>query len=156
MENNIDLILAQLHKEEEKPLLLAGLVFVEAQQGVPSRRRQRRRRRSRIKPYLQRRPLFDSMKICWSNCTRKKEKITRLLQCTFFFFVEGRTWLPSSLWKNVLDSDHVTKYLHRTIVALSSYYNRSKSYYSLNEQYDYSTIFKFKNVLRMHTMLIRS
>ena len=34
MENNIDLILAQLHMEEEE-LLLAGLAFVQAQQGVP-------------------------------------------------------------------------------------------------------------------------
>ena len=57
MENNIDLILAQLHMEEEE-LLLAGLAFVQAQQGVPRRRGLRRRRRWWIKPYLQRRPLF--------------------------------------------------------------------------------------------------
>ena len=44
MENNIDLIIAQLHLEEEKLLLLAGLAFVQAQHGVPRRRRQRRRR----------------------------------------------------------------------------------------------------------------
>ena len=56
MENNIDLILAQLHMDEEE-LLLAGLAFVQAQQGVPRRRRQRRRRWW-IKPYLQKRPLF--------------------------------------------------------------------------------------------------
>ena len=59
MENKIDLILAQLHMEEEEfLLLLTGLTFVQAQQGVPRRRRQRRRRRWWIKPYLQRRPLF--------------------------------------------------------------------------------------------------
>ena len=58
MENNFDLILAQLHMEEEELLLLAGLAFVQAQQGVPRRRRQRRRRRWWIKPYLQRRPIF--------------------------------------------------------------------------------------------------
>ena len=37
MENNIDLILAQLHMEEEE-LLLAGLAFVDALLGVPRRR----------------------------------------------------------------------------------------------------------------------
>ena len=58
MENNVDLILAQLHMEEEELLLLAGLTFVQAQQGVPRRRRQRRRRRWWINPCLQRRPLF--------------------------------------------------------------------------------------------------
>ena len=59
MENNIDLILAQLHMEEEKLLLLAGSAFAaQARQGVPRRRRQRCRRRWWIKPYLQRRPLF--------------------------------------------------------------------------------------------------
>ena len=58
MENNVDLILAQLHMEEEELLFLAGLAFVQAQKGVPRRRRQRRRRRWWIKPYLQRRPLF--------------------------------------------------------------------------------------------------
>ena len=58
MESNIDLILAQLQMEEEELLLLAGLAFVQAQQGVPRRRGQRRRRRWWIKPYLQRRPLF--------------------------------------------------------------------------------------------------
>ena len=57
MENNIDLILAQLHMEGEE-LLLAGLTFVQAQQGVPRRRGQRHRRRWWSKPYLQRRPLF--------------------------------------------------------------------------------------------------
>ena len=44
MENNIDLILAQLYIEEEELHLLADLIFVQAQQGVPKRRRQRRRR----------------------------------------------------------------------------------------------------------------
>ena len=51
MENNINLILAQLHMEEEK-LLLAGLTLVQAQQRVSRRSRQRRRRRWGIKPYL--------------------------------------------------------------------------------------------------------
>ena len=55
------------------------------------------------------------------------------------------------LFLHVLDPNLVTKYLHRTITILSSYYHRSKSYYKLNEYYDYSMISKFKNVLRMHT-----
>ena len=65
MEDNIDLILVQLHIEEEQFLLLAlaGLTFVQAQQGVPRRRRQRRRRRWWIKPYLRRRPLFGQYEI---------------------------------------------------------------------------------------------
>ena len=58
MENNIDLILAQLHMAEEELFLLAGLAFIQAQQGAPRRRKQRRRRRWWIKPYLQLRPLF--------------------------------------------------------------------------------------------------
>ena len=74
MENNIDLILAQLHMEEEE-LLLAGLVFVQAQQGVPRRRRQRRRRRGWIKPYLQRRPLFGQYENLLVELYREKKRI---------------------------------------------------------------------------------
>ena len=50
MENNIDLILAQLHVEEEERLLV-GLAFVQFQQGGPKRRRPGRRRRWWIKPF---------------------------------------------------------------------------------------------------------
>ena len=50
MDNNIDLILAQLHMEEEE-LLLVGLAFVQSQHGVPKIRRQGRRRRWWIKPF---------------------------------------------------------------------------------------------------------
>ena len=41
----MDLILAQLHMEEEELFLLVGLAFVQAQQGVPERRTQGRIRR---------------------------------------------------------------------------------------------------------------
>ena len=70
MENNIDLILAQLHMEGEE-LLLAGLAFVQAQQGVPRRRGQRRRRRWWIKPYLQRRPLYENLMV-ELRCVRRE------------------------------------------------------------------------------------
>ena len=59
MENNIDLILAHLHVEEEELLLLVGLAFVQSQRGVPKRRRQGHRRRRWIKHYLHRGPLFE-------------------------------------------------------------------------------------------------
>ena len=69
MENNIDLILAQLHMEVEELHLLADLIFVQVQQGVPKRRRQRRRRRW-FKPYLQGRPLFrqyENLMVTWEK-----------------------------------------------------------------------------------------
>ena len=146
MENNVDLILAQLHMEEEELLLLAGLAFAynlnkESLEDADSVVKED----GGLNPISRGGHSFDSMKICWSNCRGKKEKITKISHCTFVLFVESRTWLPPSCWKNALDSDHLTKYLRRTKVVFSSYYNRSKSYYSLNEQCDYSTISKFKN-----------
>ena len=74
MENNIDLILTQLHMEEEELLLLAGLMFVQAQQGVPRRFRQRRRRRWWIKPYLQTRRLFGQYENLMVELYRKNRE----------------------------------------------------------------------------------